>query len=39
VFDEYLDISKAELQEIMNECDKNGTGSVSFKEFSKLYQA
>jgi Ca2+-binding EF-hand superfamily protein len=39
VFDEYLEISKAELEEIMAECDKNGTGSISFKEFEKLYKA
>ena len=33
VFDEYLEVSKSELEEIMAECDKNGTGSVSLKEF------
>lgn len=39
VFDEYLEISKAELEEIMGECDKNGTGSISYNEFRKLYLA
>ena len=37
VFDEYLEISKAELEEIMLECDDNGTGSVSQKEFNSLF--
>ena len=39
VFDEYLEVSKTELEEIMQECDKNGTGNISFKEFQKLYLA
>ena len=37
VFDEYLEISKAELDEIILELDKNGTENVSQKEFMALY--
>ena len=39
VFDEYLDISKAELEEIYAECDKNNTGSISWNEFKKVYMS
>ena len=39
VFDEYLEVSKAELEEIMNECDDNHTGQISEKEFKKFFLA
>jgi len=34
VLGEYLEqINDTELTELMNECDKNGTGSITVKEF------
>ena len=33
VFDEYLDISRQELEEIYNLLDPHGTGTIGFKEF------
>ena len=37
VFDEYLDISKAELEEINEHLDPHKTGTIGLSEFQKLY--
>ena len=41
VFADYLDhpVSDQDLTELMAECDKNGTGQVSFGEFKTLYNS
>ena len=41
VLSDYLEfaVSDQEIQEILLECDKNGTGTVNFSEFKKLYLA
>lgn len=41
VFAEYLDhpVTDQDIADIMNCCDKNDTGSISFQDFKKFYQS
>jgi Ca2+-binding EF-hand superfamily protein len=39
VLSNYLEfpVSEQDIQDFMNECDVNGTGTVAFRDFMKLY--